>query len=133
VSPQRTNLVLSPDIPHRERNVFVFDRFDVETCFGFYFVRGSREVNKGEKEINKFLKFETMMQFPRKQEEKTSGRESFFSFFLLCDGSPPRSFQKKKKSNALRARFASSGKHHGRERKSKTYRSSESSSRFPRA
>jgi hypothetical protein len=32
VSPQRTNFVLSSDIPHRERNVLVFDRFDVETC-----------------------------------------------------------------------------------------------------
>mgnify|MGYP004415987879 CR=1 FL=1 len=35
VSPQRTNFVLSSDIPHRERNVLVFDRFDVETCIVF--------------------------------------------------------------------------------------------------
>ena len=42
VSPQRTNLVLSPDIPHRERNVLVFDRFGVETCFDFLFRRGKR-------------------------------------------------------------------------------------------
>ena len=79
VSPQRTNLVLSPNIPHRERNVLVFDRFDVETCFGFYFVRGSRSKK------SKVLKFETMMQFPQKQEREREGKkrvdESCFSSF----------------------------------------------------
>jgi hypothetical protein len=30
--PQGTNLVLSSDIPHSERNVLVLDGLDVESC-----------------------------------------------------------------------------------------------------
>ena len=32
MSPQRTNLVLTTDIPDGELNVLVFDSLDVETC-----------------------------------------------------------------------------------------------------
>lgn len=32
VAPQRTNLVLTTDIPHGELNVLVFDGLDVEAC-----------------------------------------------------------------------------------------------------
>jgi hypothetical protein len=32
VAPQRTNLILTTDIPHGELNVLVFDRLDVESC-----------------------------------------------------------------------------------------------------
>lgn len=32
VPPQRTDLVLTTDIPHGERDVLVLDRLDVETC-----------------------------------------------------------------------------------------------------
>ena len=32
VAPQRTDLVLTTDIPNRERDVLVFDSFHVETC-----------------------------------------------------------------------------------------------------
>jgi hypothetical protein len=30
--PQGTNLVLTSDVPNRERNVLVLDRLDVEAC-----------------------------------------------------------------------------------------------------
>ena len=30
--PERTDLVLSSDIPHSERNVLVFDGLDIEAC-----------------------------------------------------------------------------------------------------
>ena len=30
--PEGANLVLTTDVPHRERDVFVFDRLDVEAC-----------------------------------------------------------------------------------------------------
>lgn len=30
--PEGTDLVLTTDVPHRERDVFVFDRLDVEAC-----------------------------------------------------------------------------------------------------
>jgi hypothetical protein len=32
VSPERTDLVLSTDIPHGKLNVLVLDSLDVETC-----------------------------------------------------------------------------------------------------
>lgn len=34
VPPQRSNLVLSTDIPHGERDVLVLDRLDVEALMG---------------------------------------------------------------------------------------------------
>ena len=34
VAPQRSNLVLTTDIPHGELNVLVFDSLDVETWIG---------------------------------------------------------------------------------------------------
>lgn len=44
--PQGTDLVLTTDVPHRERDVFVFDRLDVEACRGLAF----RSVNAQETE-----------------------------------------------------------------------------------
>lgn len=46
--PQGTDLVLTTDVPHRERDVFVFDRLDVEACRGLAF----RSVNTQETERN---------------------------------------------------------------------------------
>ncbi len=41
VSPERTDLILTTDIPHGERDVLVFDSFDVETdggdrCYNYF-------------------------------------------------------------------------------------------------
>ena len=40
VSPQRPDLILSTDIPHRELNVLVFDSLDVEAYRGTWKIRG---------------------------------------------------------------------------------------------
>jgi hypothetical protein len=44
VAPQRTNLILTTDIPHGELNVLVLDRLDVESCTRRQFP-GRRDIN----------------------------------------------------------------------------------------